>query len=291
MLKLSNKIFYQRHKNEIEKFILSNKSLHIVNVKSSNNFNLRGCDQIELDLENEDYSALKKGSKKYATIVLTDILENQENLYQLLQTICLLLDDDGKLVISSLNSKYYFIVSLLEKLGFKDGNKSSSYIYLTKISKITNGLGLEYQKYYTRQVFPFKLFFIGTFINKILESIFFRFNFGIKTYMIFRSEKQVKFNYSKAIIIPAKNEEGNLEELIDRIPNFENTEIIFAYGESQDNTLKKMEEIINQNKNYKFKLIKQTKNGKANAVWEALNVVENDIVAILDADISVEPET
>ena len=88
MLKLSNKIFYQRHKNEIEKFILSNESLHIVNVKSSNNFNLRGCDQIELDLENEDYSALKKGSKKYATIVLTDILENQENLYQLLQAIC-----------------------------------------------------------------------------------------------------------------------------------------------------------------------------------------------------------
>ena len=291
MLKLSNKIFYQRHKNEIEKFILSNESLHIVNVKSSNNFNLRGCDQIELDLENEDYSALKEGSKKYSTIVLTDILENQENLYQLLQAICLLLDDDGRLVVSSLNSKYYFIVSLLEKLGFKDSNNSSSYIYLTKISKITNGLGLEYQKYYTRQIYPFKLFFIGTFINKILESIFFRFNFGIKTYMIFRSEKQVKFNYSKAIIIPAKNEEGNLEELIDRIPNFENTEIIFAYGESQDNTLKKMEEIINQNNIYKFKLIKQTKNGKANAVWEALNVVENDIVAILDADISVEPET
>ena len=127
MLKLSNKIFYQRHKNEIEKFILSNESLHIVNVKSSNNFNLRGCDQIELDLENEDYSALKEGSKKYSTIVLTDILENQENLYQLLQAICLLLDDDGRLVVSSLNSKYYFIVSLLEKLGFKDSNNSSSY--------------------------------------------------------------------------------------------------------------------------------------------------------------------
>ena len=35
--------------------------------------------------------------------------------------------------------------------------------------------------------------------------------------MIFRSEKQVKFIYSKTIIIPAKNEEGNLEKLIDRI--------------------------------------------------------------------------
>jgi glycosyltransferase involved in cell wall biosynthesis len=108
--------------------------------------------------------------------------------------------------------------------------------------------------------------------------------------MIFRSERQTHFKYSKAIIIPAKNEEGNLDELIDRIPNFDNTEIIFTYGESQDKTLEKIEQIIDKNNDYKFKLIKQTKNGKANAVWEALDVVENDIIAILDADISVEPE-
>ena len=290
MFKLSNKIFYQRHKNEIEKFISNSSSLHIINKKSSSKLNLLSCDQIDIDLDNEDYSPIHKNQKKYDTIILTDILENQENLYKLLQIICLLLNDDGRLIVSSINSKYHFIISLLEKLGLKDRNKLSSFIYLTKINKITNGLGLEYQKYYTRQIIPFKVLFIGTLLNKILESLFFRFNLGIKTYMIFRSEKQTQFKFSKSIIIPAKNEEGNLEELIDRIPSFENTEIIFAYGESQDKTLEKIEQIINENKEYKFKLIKQTKNGKANAVWEALDIVENDIVAILDADISVEPE-
>ena len=107
--------------------------------------------------------------------------------------------------------------------------------------------------------------------------------------MIFRSENKLILNI-QTIIIPAKNEEGNLDELIDRIPNFDNTEIIFTYGESQDKTLEKIEQIIDKNNDYKFKLIKQTKNGKANAVWEALDIVENDIIAILDADISVEPE-
>ena len=52
-----------------------------------------------------------------------------------------------------------------------------------------------------------------------------------------------------------------------------------------------MKQITQSNKLFKFKLVKQTKNGKANAVWEALNVVENDLIAILDADISVDPET
>ena len=290
MIKLSNKSFYQRHKNEIQKFISNNNSLHIINKKSSKKFDLSDCDQIDIDLENEDYRLFEIQDKKYDTIVLTDVLENHENLYKFLQSISLLLNDDGRLIISSINSKYNLLITLFEKIGLKDQNKSSSYIHVTKINKITSGLGLEYQKFYTRQIFPFKFLYIGTLLNKILEALFFRFNFGIKTYMIFRSEKFTKFEYSKSIIIPAKNEEGNLEELIDRIPIFKNTEIIFAYGESQDRTLEKIKQIINNNKNFQFKLIKQSKKGKANAVWEALDVVENEIVAILDADISVEPE-
>ena len=44
--------------------------------------------------------------------------------------------------------------------------------------------------------------------------------------------------------------------------------------------------------NFLFKIIIQSQTGKANAVWEALEVVENEVVAILDADPdSVEPET
>ena len=119
MFKLSNKIFYQRHKNEIEKFISNSSSLHIINKKSSSKLNLLSCDQIDIDLDNEDYSPIHKNQKKYDTIILTDILENQENLYKLLQIICLLLNDDGRLIVSSINSKYHFIISLLENWDLK----------------------------------------------------------------------------------------------------------------------------------------------------------------------------
>ena len=43
---------------------------------------------------------------------------------------------------------------------------------------------------------------------------------------------------SKSIIIPAKNEEKNLDPLLSRIPNFESEyEIIIICGDSSDNTL------------------------------------------------------
>ena len=109
--------------------------------------------------------------------------------------------------------------------------------------------------------------------------------------MIFNSKNKLNQFKSKSIIIPAKNESGNLMELVERIPKFENTEIIFSYGVSKDNTLEVMKNIIKDNDNFTFKLVEQTKSGKANAVWEALDVSSNDMIAILDADISVEPET
>ena len=36
-------------------------------------------------------------------------------------------------------------------LNLKDRNPNNSYIHLKKINQVTNGVGLEYQKYYTKQ--------------------------------------------------------------------------------------------------------------------------------------------
>jgi hypothetical protein len=146
-------------------------------------------------------------------------------------------------------------------------------------------------KHYTRQIFPFKLFYIGTFINILLEVIFFRFNLGLKSYFVFvkNSSRDYKLQ-SKTLLIPAKNEEGNLVELISRIKLEKNTQIIFVIANSKDDTLNKALEIANNNSFFKFDVLEQQSNGKKNAIKEALPYIENELVAILDSDISVDPE-
>ena len=289
MIKLSNKAFYKRHSLEIEKFINNKKTLHIQNQNSKKKLNIQGIENIYLDLNNKNVDI--KLTQKYERIVLTDVIEHHPDIYTLLSLISDHLQYDGKLILSSINSKYNWLIKLLETLNLKDKNNTKSLIHIDLIENITNAVGLDYQKKFTKQIFPFKIFYIGQFLNKFLEILFFYFNFGIKTYMIFRLKDQRSSSFSKAIIIPAKNEEGNLKELVDRIPKFENTEIIFSYGKSEDKTLDMMESISKSNKDFDFKIIKQSENGKANAVWEALDHTENDLIAILDADISVEPET
>jgi len=290
-MKIKNSTFYKRHELELEKYLNQKKSLHISNLSSKNKINLNSIDNIFLDLE--DIGNLQKLDivKKYERIVFTDVIENHYDLNNLLTSALNLLNEDGKLIISSLNYKYSIIFKMFEFFNLKDSNKNYSYINPKKIDQVTSGIGLSYQKYYSKQIFPFKFFGLGNYLNSILESIFFYFNLGIKTYMVFKPTERSVEKFSKSVIVPAKNEAGNLEELIDRIPDFENLEIIFSYGKSDDNTLEVMKNIMKLNNKYNFKLVKQSKNGKANAVWEALDVVENDLIAILDADISVDPET
>ena len=64
---------------------------------------------------------------------------------------------------------------------------------------------------------------------------------------MFRLENNIRKENTKSIIVPAKNEEGNLEELIERIPKFSSkSEIIIVCGKSKDNTLKKAFQLAEQ---------------------------------------------
>ena len=68
-------------------------------------------------------------------------------------------------------------------------------------------------------------------------------------------------------------------------------EIIIPCAVSKDNTVSVAKNISEQEKYFTIKTFTQTEKGKANAVWEAAEKIDSEVVAILDADISVDPET
>jgi glycosyltransferase involved in cell wall biosynthesis len=98
--------------------------------------------------------------------------------------------------------------------------------------------------------------------------------------------------YSTSIVIPARNEAGNIEQAIQRIPSFgKHVEIIIVEGDSTDDTMNKIIE-INQKykKSHDIKAIRQPGKGKGDAVRAGFNIATGDILMILDADLTVPPE-
>lgn len=292
-MKFSNYIFYKRHNLELERFLYGNESLHIINIKSREKINERFSNKYFYDTSNEQISVneLKRYKKKFDVIVVTDVIELVDDLNSLIIQLSNILKNDGKLIISSINTKFNLIIKIFEFFKLKDLNTRLSYTHNQKIKYILYGYNFEFINTYTKQIFPFSLFGLGNVVNKIFEVLFFKFNIGIKTYTVFR-KKSYKFkNLAKTIIIPAKNEAGNLNKLVSRIPKFTNSQIIISCGESEDNTFEVANQIKKFNPKLNIHVFTQSGKGKANAIWESFKFVKGELIAILDADISVDPET
>ena len=97
---------------------------------------------------------------------------------------------------------------------------------------------------------------------------------------------------SVSVIIPARNEKGNIEALIQRTPRMgKHTEIIFVEGNSTDDTWGEIQrQGAHYQEYYHIKWVQQDGKGKGDAVRKGYSIATGDILMILDADMTVEPE-
>jgi hypothetical protein len=291
MFKFNSTTFYQRHQRELSKYIFEHsKVLHIIadDVDKTNLPN--NCEYLFINKNEEIDELIKSVNQKFDLIILTDLLESADDINKLFSEISSIIDKNGKLLITSINNLWYPITNLFELLKVKKVSQKKVYTALKKINNILPKNRFSLISYNTRQFLPFRIFGVGTFINSLLETLLSKFNLGIKTYILYQNKSNEYTSLSKSIIIPAKNEEKNLKPLLDRIPKFQEVELIIACGISEDNTLE-MAHHLKKTSEFDIKVIEQSGKGKANAVFEALSLTKNDIIAILDSDISVDPET
>jgi len=97
--------------------------------------------------------------------------------------------------------------------------------------------------------------------------------------------------YSVSIIIPARDEEGNIGRIPSLIPKMGKwSEIIFIEGHSKDKTWEEIIKVKNQESKIRILALKQgKKKGKASAVEKGFAKAKGEILMILDADLSVHP--
>jgi len=113
-----------------------------------------------------------------------------------------------------------------------------------------------------------------------LEIVFYKYSENISKHLI-------------SIVIPARNEAGNKQLLINALNKFKNIpnklEIIFVEGNSNDNTYDILKELKENFSNFfKISLLKQTSKGKKNAVVEGFNISSGETLAIIDSDLTVD---
>lgn len=99
-------------------------------------------------------------------------------------------------------------------------------------------------------------------------------------------------DYSVSVIVPCKNERGNIDDIVARTPELGKwTELIFVDGSSNDGTVDAIEAHLRKKTRARMKLVHQGDGrGKGDAVRKGFAAATGDVLMILDADLTVPPE-
>jgi glycosyltransferase involved in cell wall biosynthesis len=96
---------------------------------------------------------------------------------------------------------------------------------------------------------------------------------------------------SVSVIIPARNEAGNISDIFARAPHMgQGTELVFVEGHSTDNTYATIETAIAAHPQRSCQLLRQSGTGKGDAVRLGFARARGEMLMILDADLTVPPE-
>ena len=100
-----------------------------------------------------------------------------------------------------------------------------------------------------------------------------------------------KRELSVSVIIPCKDEKGNVEDAVRRIPRLAGqTEIIFCDDHSTDGTLEEVMRVRSVYSEQHIRLEYGPGICKSKNVWTGFNAATGDILMILDADLTTMPE-
>ena len=245
---------------------------------------------IQGDLEEKKLISSLKGP--FDLIILSDTigyLDDCEEAFASFHSLC---TPDTRLIISYHSWRWQPILSLGEKIGLKMPSVEMNWLSTKDTMGFLQLADFESVKREWRQLIPYRLFGLGSVINKIIGTLPIIRRLCLRNYVVARPVREAGLvNPSTTVLIPCRNEKGNIENAIIRLPEFcSDMEILYVEGGSTDGTLDEINRVIDKYPDKDIKVLIQDGKGKGDAVRKGFENARGDILMILDSDLTVPPE-
>jgi hypothetical protein len=223
-------------------------------------------------------------------IVISDTLNFASDVQQLLERLARVATPETRLILNYHNTLWRPIFAMSEWLGLRQRSPAASWLSRDDVANLLELSRWECIKQQPRLLWPVRTPLLGTILNRWVAPLFPFACLAVFTTARLRS-RSPNSTLSVSVIIPARNEAGNIEQAVLRTPSMgSHTELIFIEGHSKDNT---WDEIVRVQAAYPERAItalRQSGKGKGNAVREAFAAARGDVLMILDADLTMPPE-
>jgi cellulose synthase/poly-beta-1,6-N-acetylglucosamine synthase-like glycosyltransferase len=230
-------------------------------------------------------------SEKFDYIIISDLtgyLWDIQSVFKNLKKVC---NDKTRIIISSYNYLWEPLLKLSESLGLKQKQPLQNWLSMKDLTGLLELEGFDTIKTDRKILLPKKIPLLNYIFNNIISNLPVLNHLCLVNLIIARKEQEHGNELSVSILVPAKNEKGNIENAILRTPVFgKSQEFIFMEGNSKDGTFEEMMRVKDKYKDINIIVDRQTGTGKGNAVREGFDKATGEILMILDADLTTPPE-
>jgi SAM-dependent methyltransferase len=232
---------------------------------------------------------------KYDTIVLSNLVGVLPDVEKAFHELTKISHPGTRIIVTYYNRLWEPVLRLAETLGLKRKTPLQNWLSTNDLKNLLYLSGFETYRVNKNMLIPFYIPLISWFFNRIVSRLPIIRHLSLNNFLFarpFPNKKPDPNTLSTSVVIPARNEAGNIEAAIQRIPQFgEKVEIIFVEGNSTDNTWEVIQEVQKKYaETHEIKILQQPGKGKGDAVRAGFKEASGDVLMILDADLTVPPE-
>lgn len=230
-------------------------------------------------------------------IILSDLINDLWDVQATMTAIRRHTHPRTRIVLNFFNNLWRLPLGIVRRLGKGADFLAQNWLSPDDVHNLLTLSGFEVVKHASGILVPVAMGRFGRFINRFMSPVAPFKWFALTNFLVARpfpraDERPAAAELSVSVIVPARNEAGHIDEILDRIPEMgAGTEVVFVEGHSQDGTYGAIEAAITSHPARRSALYRQQGAGKGDAVRLGFAKASGDILMILDADMTVPPES
>jgi ubiquinone/menaquinone biosynthesis C-methylase UbiE len=241
-----------------------------------------------------DLSSVLAENEPFDFIVLSDLLDELWDVQSVLQTLFRYCHSSTRVVLNFYSRLWQIPLTIAQWIGLAKPVLMQNWLTKEDVANLINISDFEVIKSWGEVLLPIPIPWLDPFFNKFLVKLWPFKSLAITNLMLARPRFNLptkEKKYSVSVVVPARNEEGNIDNIFRRIPQLgAGTELLFVEGNSKDNTYATIEAAIKKFPEISCRLFHQEGIGKGDAVRKGFSKAGGDILMVLDADLTVPPE-
>jgi SAM-dependent methyltransferase len=246
------------------------------------------------DAETLDAPELEGRTFEY--VILSDVVGHLFDVWAAFRALRRVCRPETRIVVTSYNFAWEPMLDLAERLGLKLPIEPQNWLGMHDLANLLELNHFEIVRRGTAQLLPVHVPLLAPFLNRYVAFLPGLRHLALTQYFVCRLARAgapvEARELSCSVVVPCRNERGNIDDLVARIPEMGRwTEIVFVDGASDDGTVEAIERHMRAGTRPRLRLIHQGgAGGKGDAVRKGLAAAAGDALFILDADLTVPPE-